>query len=64
MLPDKQGHFGQFGGRFVPETLMPALLELEAAYGRIRRDTDLKRSWPGCSKITWAGPRRYISPGI
>jgi len=30
--PDAQGHFGQFGGRYVAETLMPALLELEAAY--------------------------------
>jgi tryptophan synthase beta chain len=27
-LPDKSGHFGCFGGRFVPETLMPILLEL------------------------------------
>jgi tryptophan synthase beta chain len=31
-LPDSRGYFGQFGGRFVPETLMPALNELEAAY--------------------------------
>lgn len=33
------GHFGIFGGRYVPETLMPALLELEAAYKEIRFDT-------------------------
>jgi len=33
--PDADGKFGPFGGRFVPETLMPALLELEEAYGRI-----------------------------
>ncbi|MFA6143954.1 MAG: tryptophan synthase subunit beta [Sulfurimonas sp.] len=32
------GHFGIFGGRFVPETLMPALLELENAYNEIRFD--------------------------
>lgn len=31
-LPDERGYFGEFGGRFVPETLMPALEELEAAY--------------------------------
>ena len=31
-LPDEGGHFGAFGGRYVPETLMPALLELQAAY--------------------------------
>jgi tryptophan synthase beta chain len=37
-LPNSKGHFGQYGGRFVPETLMPALLELEKAYGRCRKD--------------------------
>ncbi len=31
-LPDERGYFGEFGGRFVPETLMPALDELTAAY--------------------------------
>ncbi|MGM9922257.1 MAG: tryptophan synthase subunit beta, partial [Bhargavaea sp.] len=29
--PDKTGRYGEYGGRFVPETLMPALLELETA---------------------------------
>ncbi|MFZ2969009.1 MAG: tryptophan synthase subunit beta [Sulfuricurvum sp.] len=33
-----EGHFGLFGGRYVPETLMPALLELEEAYKEIRFD--------------------------
>jgi len=37
-FPDKKGHFGQFGGRYVAETLMPALLELEEAYETVRRD--------------------------
>ncbi len=37
-LPDSRGHFGQFGGRFVAETLMPALFELEKAYKLARRD--------------------------
>ena len=37
-LPDKQGHFGDYGGRWVAETLMPALLELEQAYKQARRD--------------------------
>jgi tryptophan synthase beta chain len=36
--PDREGHFGSFGGRYVSETLMPALLELEQAYAKIRRD--------------------------
>jgi tryptophan synthase beta chain len=34
--PDAGGHFGIFGGRYVPETLMPALIELTEAYHRIR----------------------------
>ena len=37
-LPDTRGRFGQYGGRYVPETLMPALLELEQAYLTLRRD--------------------------
>jgi tryptophan synthase beta chain len=36
--PNNQGRFGQFGGRYVPETLMPALLELEHAYAEARTD--------------------------
>ena len=42
-LPDESGHFGGFGGRYVSETLMPALLELETAYARIRKNPDFKR---------------------
>ncbi|HEC31725.1 MAG TPA: tryptophan synthase subunit beta [Deltaproteobacteria bacterium] len=38
MLPDISGHFGKYGGRFVPETLMPALYELEEAYTQARKD--------------------------
>ena len=38
LLPDARGHFGRFGGRFVPETLMAPLCELERAYARARRD--------------------------
>ncbi len=42
-LPDRRGHFGIFGGRYVAETLMPALIELEQAYRRIRRDRVFRR---------------------
>jgi len=38
-LPDGRGYFGGFGGRFVPETLMPSLAELEAAYREVQKDT-------------------------
>ncbi len=34
--PDENGHFGIFGGRYVPETLMPALLELNEEYKKVR----------------------------
>jgi len=37
-MPDRSGHYGEFGGRYVSETLMPALLELEAAYREWRRE--------------------------
>ena len=47
MLPDRHGRFGRYGGRFVPETLIPALLELEAAYHRISREREFREelSW-------------------
>ena len=38
-LPDRRGHFGPYGGQFVPETLMHPLEELTAAYEASRRDT-------------------------
>ena len=38
--PDENGHFGIFGGRYVPETLMPALLKLREEYDAIRFDKD------------------------
>jgi len=41
-LPDKSGHFGKFGGRFVPETLMPALEELTEKYCQIKKDPEFK----------------------
>jgi tryptophan synthase beta chain len=41
-LPDAFGRFGQFGGKYAPETLMPALEELEAAYREARQDPDFQ----------------------
>lgn len=37
-LPDQRGRFGEFGGKYAPETLMPALDELDLAYAEARRD--------------------------
>jgi tryptophan synthase beta chain len=42
--PDDNGHFGIFGGRYVPETLMPVLLELKNDYEKIRFDEDFWKS--------------------
>ncbi|MDZ7960561.1 MAG: tryptophan synthase subunit beta [Aulosira sp. DedQUE10] len=39
-VPDIQGRFGRFGGKYVPETLMPALAELEIAYQQYRNDPE------------------------
>jgi tryptophan synthase beta chain len=44
-LPDGRGYFGQFGGKFVPETLMPALAELEQAYAEAQADPEFKREF-------------------
>ena len=40
--PDESGHFGIFGGRYVAETLMPNILELEAAYEAAKKDPTFK----------------------
>lgn len=42
MLPDKKGHFLEFGGKFVPETLMSALRDLEEAFSSLKSDKAFK----------------------
>ena len=54
MMPDKCGYFGEFGGRFVPEVLVPALEELAGAYGRFREDPGF-RGKLDCLLQRWAG---------
>ncbi|MDD3905987.1 MAG: tryptophan synthase subunit beta [Candidatus Omnitrophica bacterium] len=44
-LPDRRGYFDGFGGRFMPETLMPALYELEKEYIRARADKSFRREY-------------------
>src|SRR5262245_1105204 len=44
-LPDAQGHFGPYGGRFVPETLMHPLQELEDEYLRSQKDPEFQREF-------------------
>ncbi len=52
-LPDAAGHFGEYGGKFVPETLMSPLEELEDAYNQARRDDAFKKEFE-------EGLRRYV----
>ena len=44
-FPDKKGHFGIYGGRFVSETLMPALDELEEMYNRLKDDPSFQKEF-------------------
>jgi tryptophan synthase beta chain len=62
-LPDERGRFGAFGGRYVPELLIPALDELDAAWRREREDPEFQRRLQGLYRtfvgrptpITYAG---------
>jgi len=42
-LPNEKGYFGNFGGRYVSETLMPLILEVEKEYNKIKKDKDFRR---------------------
>jgi tryptophan synthase beta chain len=42
-VPDRRGYFGEFGGKYVPETLMAALDEFESAYKNLRRDREFRK---------------------
>ncbi|HVP83082.1 MAG TPA: tryptophan synthase subunit beta [Rhizomicrobium sp.] len=48
--PDPKGHFGAYGGRFVAETLMPLILDLEKAYEEARRDPNFQAELDGLLK--------------
>ncbi len=51
VFPDERGRFGRFGGAFVPETLVPAIREIEAAYREARADPEpFKRSSTICQR--------------
>src|SRR3990167_3011486 len=44
-LPDKSGHFGEFGGKFAPETLMSMLEELETTFYALKKDKKFQREF-------------------
>ncbi|MFA6468381.1 MAG: tryptophan synthase subunit beta [Bacteroidota bacterium] len=44
-VPDERGHFGIYGGRYIPETLFPAAEELTAWYGRLKNDESFQKEY-------------------
>jgi tryptophan synthase beta chain len=44
-LPDRRGHFGIFGGKYIPETLIPAVEELERSYRKLKVDSDFQKEF-------------------
>jgi len=50
LLPDKRGYFGKYGGRFVPETLVPALDELTAAYREAKTEASFWAEFESLSR--------------
>ncbi|MHB8282663.1 MAG: tryptophan synthase subunit beta [bacterium] len=48
--PDSKGHFGEYGGRYISETLMPAILELEEFYKKIKNNKEFKDEFKGYLK--------------
>jgi tryptophan synthase beta chain len=48
--PDIKGHFGPYGGRYVPETLMPVLQELDEVYEKAKKDTAFQKRFKGLMK--------------
>ncbi|WP_159710287.1 tryptophan synthase subunit beta [Geminicoccus flavidas] len=49
-MPDENGHYGIFGGRFVAETLMPLILDLERAYEEVKKDEGFWKELDGWFK--------------
>ncbi|MCL5673331.1 MAG: tryptophan synthase subunit beta [Deltaproteobacteria bacterium] len=48
--PDNKGHYGEYGGRYISETLMPAILELEEFYKKIKNNKEFKDEFKGYLK--------------
>jgi tryptophan synthase beta chain len=62
-LPDETGHFGQFGGRYVAETLMPLILDLEKEYRRAQADPAFQAEFDDLLK-TFVGRPSPLYPAV
>lgn len=60
--PDRLGYFGRFGGRFVPETLMAALEELQSEYAAARKDRAFGKNCGNSSRRTREDRHRFTMP--
>ena len=60
--PDESGHFGMFGGRFVAETLIPLILEVEQAYNQAQLDPSFSQISTFSQNITLVAQARFTSP--
>ena len=58
--PNSEGFFGSYGGKFVPETLMEALDELEKCYEDIKSDSEFQKKLIGIWLILLAGHLHFI----
>ena len=64
VIPNQPGRFGVYGGRYVPETLMAALEELEREYDKARNETsNLRHGWTNCCELMRDVLLRYFSRG-
>ena len=59
-FPDKEGFYGEYGGKFVPETLMYALEELENTYNKLKDNKDFIDEFYKDLPILLADLRHYI----
>lgn len=61
-MPDSTGHFGPFGGRYVPETLVHPLQQLEDEYWRAQQDPEFQQELDYYLKEFVGRPTPCISP--
>jgi tryptophan synthase beta chain len=65
LLPDERGYFGDYGGRFVPETLIPALDELAVAYSELKDDAAFWAEFESLSRDYSGRPTPlYLAEGM
>ena len=62
MRPDKEGRYGKFGGKYVPETLIPALEDLTREYELAMKDESFKVCLPGAQSMGFVEGNHMSTP--